>query len=103
MYENISGAEAVEKIGREGAQVLDVRSESEYDQSHIPGAVHIPLQQLAHRYQELDASQELVVVCAGGMRSAKACHFLAQQGFTQLRNVAGGMSGYPGETVRSKS
>jgi rhodanese-related sulfurtransferase len=96
MFKNIRGEEALEKVNGGNPLVLDVRTEQEFAKSHIPGATLIPLQQLPGRCQELDASREILVICAGGVRSTQACKFLSQQGFTNLHNVIGGMSSYPG-------
>jgi len=96
MFKNINGEEVARKVHREGTLVLDVRTEQEFAKSHIPGAILIPLQQLPGRCQELDSSHEILVICAGGIRSTQACKFLSQQGFTNLYNVIGGMSSYPG-------
>ena len=46
---------------------------------------------LEGRYQELDGSRPLVVICAGGQRSTIACSLLQKHGYTQLLNVLGGM------------
>jgi hydroxyacylglutathione hydrolase len=71
--------------------ILDVRDKSEWDEGHIKGAIHIPYYFLEGRYQELDGSLPLVVICAGGQRSTIACSLLQKHGYTQLLNVLGGM------------
>ena len=71
--------------------ILDVRDKSEWDEGHIKGASHIPYYFIQERYQELESSQPLVVICAGGQRSTIACSLLQKHGFTQLLNVLGGM------------
>ena len=58
MFRNISGEEAARKISGENIVVLDVRTPREYEQSHIPSAVLIPLQQLPERCGELDPQKE---------------------------------------------
>ena len=75
----------------QGQMILDVRDQSEWDEGHIKGAKHIPYYFLEERYQELDSSQPLAVICAGGQRSTIACAILQKHGFTQLLNVLGGM------------
>jgi rhodanese-related sulfurtransferase len=80
----------------EAIVLLDVRSPSEYRAYHIPGAVHIPLDQLALRYGELDAALPMVVVCEHGIRSAIAVHFLLQTGFACCATMRHGMSAWRG-------
>ena len=76
------------------AQLVDVREDWEYAEGHLPGAQHIPLGQVPERFGELDRTRPLVVVCAAGGRSAKACQYLAGQGFSNLTNVAEGTKGW---------
>jgi hydroxyacylglutathione hydrolase len=71
--------------------VLDVRDQEEWDEGHIAGALHIPYYLLEQRLQELDGKQPLAVTCASGQRSTLACSILQRHGFTELRNVVGGM------------
>lgn len=71
-------------------KVLDVREPWEFQQGHVPGAVLIPLGQLAGRLGELDPQQPVAVICASGNRSQSAAALLGQKGFTTLFNVAGG-------------
>ncbi len=81
--------------------VLDVRTDEEWEGGHIPGASHISIQDLPDRWEELpeDRSVGIICICALGGRSAAACDFLAEQGYTRLINVIGGMNGYTGETI----
>lgn len=59
-----------------GASILDVRTSREYHSGAIKNSIHIPLQELHTRYKELDANASYIVVCASGVRSAKASKFL---------------------------
>jgi rhodanese-related sulfurtransferase len=72
--------------------VLDVRRDDEFARGHIEGALHIPLNELPQRLQELEPHRhaEIVVNCAVGGRSAKACQFLAGEGFSNVANLLGG-------------
>jgi molybdopterin/thiamine biosynthesis adenylyltransferase/rhodanese-related sulfurtransferase/molybdopterin converting factor small subunit len=72
-------------------QVLDVREPWEIQISRIDGAIAIPLNELPKRYQELDATRDLVVSCKVGGRSAKAVSFLKDHGFPQAINLKGGI------------
>lgn len=81
-----------------GAPVLDVRQPDEYEMAHVPGAVLIPLDQLADRMAEVPAGA-LYVICKSGGRSAAAVRVLAEAGVAAT-NVAGGTmawidAGYP--------
>lgn len=75
--------------------VIDVREEWEYDEKNI-GVKNIPLGSLPSRLSEISQykDQELVVHCKSGGRSAQAQKYLRSQGFTQVRNLIGGIEGY---------
>ena len=92
--ETISVGELKQKLeAGERFTLLDVREPFEWELSHIPDAKHIPLGELCSRMNELDRSGETVVfcICKSGVRSAKALALLKESGFTNLRNVEGGM------------
>ena len=73
----------------ENAQLLDVRTQEEYEEGHIPGALHIPLDALRSRLDELDRTRPLYVHCQSGLRSYVACRILSQHRFHSL-NLSGG-------------
>ena len=77
--------------GNDRPFILDVREPQEYQINRIPGSRLIPLGELPSRVQELDASQEIVVHCKMGGRSAKAAEFLRAAGFKQVKNLKGGI------------
>jgi sulfur dioxygenase len=74
-------------------QILDVREPEEFDGplGHIPGAILIPLGELAERARELARDRPIVAVCRAGSRSAQATVILREAGFTEVANLAGGM------------
>jgi rhodanese-related sulfurtransferase len=74
---------------------LDVREEWEYDDDNL-GAKNIPLANLPHQLDELEAykDQEIVVHCRSGARSGNAKKFLESKGFSKVRNVVGGIIAY---------
>ena len=70
--------------------VLDVREVEEFEALHLEGARNFPLSQLADTYEQLDKTQPYYVICKSGIRSVRACQFLAEQGY-EVVNVQGGM------------
>ena len=76
--------------------IIDVRETWENEESRIDGSQNIPLGTLPDKLDELDElkEQEIIVHCKSGGRSASAKAFLTQQGFTNVRNLLGGMQGY---------
>jgi len=72
----------------DAAFLLDVRRDDERATGFIPGSVHIPLDQLRSRVDELPRDREIVVSCQGGQRSYYACRILTQRGF-RCRNLTG--------------
>ena len=75
--------------------VLDVREPDEVAQAAISGSVNIPLGQVVNRMSELDPARPTAVICAGGVRSAKAIGALTAAGYTgELVNVRGGMKAW---------
>jgi len=70
--------------------LLDVREEHEFEISNIGGRL-IPLAELPERVHELDASREIIALCKMGTRSAKAVQLLRQAGFSNVRNLTGGI------------
>ena len=71
--------------------ILDVREPNEYQINRIPGSTLIPLGELPRRYQELPRDREIVAQCKMGGRSAKAMDFLKTVGFTNVKNLRGGI------------
>jgi adenylyltransferase/sulfurtransferase len=71
--------------------VVDVREPHEFGICRIPGAILIPLGELASRTGELDPASEIVLQCRSGARSARAVALLRDRGFGRARNLAGGI------------
>jgi rhodanese-related sulfurtransferase len=76
-----------------GAALVDVRNLDEYVAGHVPGAVLIPLPELAARQEEIPAGDPLYVICAAGGRSLAAAKALAEAGYPAV-SVAGGTNGW---------
>lgn len=72
-------------------QLVDVREEHEYKESHIPGAKLLPLGQLKNNYTLLDPGDLIVLVCRSGRRSGEAADFLSARGYKHVYNLVGGM------------
>jgi len=67
----------VEDYLKNGAQILDVRSQREWDAGHIENSIHIPLGELNNRVDEIKKlNKPIIACCASGVRSAKAAKFL---------------------------
>jgi adenylyltransferase/sulfurtransferase len=75
-------------------RLIDVREPHELRISKLEQAELIPLGSLASRLHELDSSQEIVLVCKAGTRSARALQLLAGAGFRKLKNLRGGMNAW---------
>jgi rhodanese-related sulfurtransferase len=73
--------------------VLDVREDDEWQAGHIEGAVHIPLSELPARATEISGAAQVLCVCKGGGRSARATMLLRQSGVEAV-NLDGGMHGW---------
>ncbi|BDQ33146.1 rhodanese-like domain-containing protein [Pseudodesulfovibrio portus] len=89
----------MEKNKPESYTLLDVRQEWEYEEEHLPGALLVPLSDLPDRMDELDAGKPLLVYCRTGGRSIAAASLLQGQGFTDVSNLVGGISGWSGGTA----
>lgn len=75
-------------------RVIDVRQMQEIAGGTVPRAEALPLHTLPAKVHELSREEKLVVVCRSGARSAQACMFLQQQGFSNVYNLRGGMMGW---------
>jgi rhodanese-related sulfurtransferase len=76
--------------------IIDVREPWEFEESRISGSQNIPLGTLPTKLDDLEDAkdEEVIVHCKSGGRSAAAKAFLTQQGFTNVRNLEGGIMGY---------
>jgi rhodanese-related sulfurtransferase len=76
----------------EQLNLIDVREEYEFDEFNI-GATLIPLGELPDRLEEIEAwkEQEILIHCRSGARSGRAKEYLTSEGYTNVRNVLGGM------------
>ena len=88
----MSTAELAARISTNDVTLVDVRSDSEWDHGHLPGALHIPLASLGSRVAELPRQRPIVVQCQGGDRSAIAASVLLDLGRRDVFNLRGGLS-----------
>ena len=77
--------------------LLDVREQNEYDIVHLDDAQLIPLNTLPHNIDTLPSDQEIVVYCHHGQRSLYATAFLHRNGFTEAKNLMGGIDQWAAE------
>lgn len=77
--------------GKDEVLVLDVREPQEFQICRIPGSTLIPLNDLPQRLAELEGYKDMVVHCKSGVRSAKAVKLLHEAGFSDAKNLRGGI------------
>jgi rhodanese-related sulfurtransferase len=95
MVREISAPELKAKRDRgEKPLVLDVREAWELQLAGIPDVVHVPMNQVPARMSELSRDVETIVMCHAGARSLRVAHFLADQGFTNVANLTGGIAAW---------
>ena len=78
-----------QKLIEEGAQLVDVRADHEWEAGRIAGATHLPLAELAERAGEIDKDRPVVLYCRGGNRSSMAAAALADAGYDAAKLTEG--------------
>lgn len=109
--DEVDASRASELLHRGDAPlVLDVRERDEWDEGHLPGAIHIPRGSLESRIEQVaaDRTQPVLLYCAAGNRSAFAARTLEELGYGNVSSLAGGFTdwkrnGHPTERTRSLS
>ena len=97
---NITAQEAKEIMDtQEGYVILDTRTQEEYDQGHIPGAVLLPYDEVLQKAETIltDKNQLILVYCRSGRRSKLAANDLVKLGYTNIKEF-GGIIDWPYET-----
>ena len=92
-FSPLVGAEELRRLlagGLPRPVVLDVRNLNEYEQSHLRGALNVPVDELRFRLEEVPRGQPLIVHCRSGFRSHLALRILKEKGWTDVRNLTGG-------------
>ena len=92
VYVNITAEEAKQIMDiEEGYIILDVRTQEEYDQGHIPGATQISHEEIEEKAEDVltDKNQLILVYCRSGRRSKIAAEVLVELGYTNIREFGG--------------
>jgi len=92
VYVNITAEEAKEIMDtEEGYIILDVRTQEEYDEGHIPGATQISHEEIAEKAEGVltDKNQLILVYCRSGRRSKLAAEALVELGYTNIKEFGG--------------
>ena len=100
VYVNITAEEAKQIMDSEGGYIiLDVRTQEEYDEGHIPGATQISHEEITEKAEEVltDKDQLILVYCRSGRRSKIAAEALVELGYTNIKEF-GGIIDWPYET-----
>lgn len=92
----ITPQQATLLINRDDALVLDIREANEFSSGHLQGARNIPLSRLEEAESELQKFKEkpIIVCCASGVRSGKACTILKKFGFEPVHGLEGGVAAW---------
>ena len=86
------------KLVDEGAQLIDVRADHEWEVGRIAGATHVPLPELPRRLEEIDKDRPVVVYCRGGNRSTMATDALTDAGYDAVK-LSEGIVGWSGDDL----
>ena len=92
VYVNITAEEAKQIMDtEEGYIILDARTQEEYDQGHIPGAIVISHEEIAEKAEKVltDKNQMILVYCRSGRRSKIAAEALVELGYTNIKEFGG--------------
>jgi rhodanese-related sulfurtransferase len=94
-YETISPAEVAARLKNgEKFKFIDVREPVEYEMARVPEAELLPLSRFNEWNETLDPTDEIVVMCHHGVRSANVCQYLARNGFEKMFNLEGGIDSW---------
>ena len=100
VYMNITAQEAKEIMDTQtGYIILDTRTQEEYDEGHIPGAIVLPYDEVLEKAEDIltDKNQLILVYCRSGRRSKLAAEDLVKLGYTNIKEF-GGIMDWPYET-----
>ena len=94
--DSLSVQQASTLFSEKNAIIVDVRENNEWQEQHVPNAIHIPLGELSSRLTELDAYKNSAIIaqCRSGKRSLQAAETLKSAGFTKVYNLEGGLNAW---------
>lgn len=95
--QNVDSAGVEAALKQPGVQVIDVRTEGEFQMGHIPGAINVPVDRLEATAASWDRAGTYVVYCATGARSATAVESMKSMGFTNIKHFNAGVQAWGGE------
>lgn len=93
------GNDELVRLKDQGARLVDVRTQAEYQAGHIPGAELAPIETFQNVIGGWDKSAPIVVYCATGARSAQAAQILAGAGFRKVYDLSAGIVAWNGEVT----
>ena len=94
---SISVAQLAAQLKNEKPLLLDVREPWEFEVCHIDGSINIPMAQIPQQVEQLQNTDEIVVICHHGIRSQNVIRFLQQQSVNGLVNLDGGVDAWARE------
>jgi len=100
-YGNVAVEEAKKLIAQNPTlKIVDVRLDTEFNESHIPGAINVCVCDPDNLLRDLSSNDEILVYCRNGLRSSAALDFLNEHGYSKVYNMVGGIvawknAGYP--------
>lgn len=89
-------ANETEILMEQGGVLVDVRTFSEYEPDHVPNSLHIPVDELPQRYEEIGQNSRIIFICQAGGRAYSAAEFMTSIGASDIFVVNGGMSSWTG-------
>lgn len=89
-------------MSEEAKVLLDIRSEEEYVEGHIPGAKNCQLQELSFVLNDVEAEDKIVLVCRTGKRASQVKALLEEEGYHNVEVLQGGMTAYQGEIAKGE-
>ena len=94
--DNDINLDELKKMQKSGAEIIDVRSEMEYKEGHIEGAINIPEYEFKNSFKRLNVSKDkiIVVYCSSGIRSKRVFLKLKKMGYNNIYNLYGGLEEY---------
>lgn len=83
--------------------VLDVSDRNYSKHEKLAGSIHIPVEELAHKYAEIqNKTTPIMVISEDGLKSIQACEILIKRGYFNINNISGGHAFWPGHAVKTE-